>query len=415
MLVLLPQGSTAQQTAAAVRQWTTANLVHLDASPGGGLDRLEPLLSVVGEARVVGLGEVAHGDQDALDARNAIAEFLVEHAGMTAIAAETGVNEGMAVDDFIQGDDTLSAAIVGSVFSWSLGAPYAANAAFLEWLRAYNTRSSTHRRVHFYGIDLTGGRVGRFIDTGLAFDAALGYLERVDTASARVMRTRLDPWRSRFRSVAYDSLTLSERGDLATTLDDLIALFERREVRWVALTSAAAYVRAYRSAVVLRQLDQNFRAASPESNPQAQREAGMAQNLQEVLREEGPGGKVLLYAANWHVSKGPMASDRFDASVGEQLYSELGGAYVTIGMIADKAAEDIVSNDSAAFAFAVAGVTGSPFLIDLRRVPKNGPVAEWFAIQHPVQGGRIEYGMLASMFDALVSTPLARPAVRWVH
>jgi len=63
--------------------------------------------------------------------------------------------------------------------------------------------------------------------------------------------------------------------------------------------SQDAFTGAYRSAVVARQLNVNFRAAAAESNPQAQRESAMAEKL---LQREGPTGRMLLYEGNWRIS-----------------------------------------------------------------------------------------------------------------
>ena len=90
-------------------------------------------------------------------------QFAVEALGVTAIAAESGHTESNAVDDYVLGRGDLTPAIISSVFSWSSDVADA-DRALLEWIRHYNAQPTTKRKVHFYGIDLIGGRGSRFVE-----------------------------------------------------------------------------------------------------------------------------------------------------------------------------------------------------------------------------------------------------------
>ncbi|HXY41772.1 MAG TPA: carboxypeptidase regulatory-like domain-containing protein, partial [Vicinamibacteria bacterium] len=54
--------------------------------PGRSLADLEPLRAVVGEARVVGLGEATHGTREFFQLKHRLLEFLVERMGFTVLA-----------------------------------------------------------------------------------------------------------------------------------------------------------------------------------------------------------------------------------------------------------------------------------------------------------------------------------------
>jgi erythromycin esterase len=410
------QPATLDTASASVVEWVRAHVGPLGESQGSTSD-LERLTSVIGDARVIGLGEAEHGVHEFLAFRNRFLPFAVETLGVTAIAVESGYNESNAVDDYVLGRGELTPAIVASVFSWSSDVAYADNRALLEWIQHYNAQPTTKRKVRFYGIDLTGGRDGRFVEARRSIDAALSYVAIVDSAQWRSLRGRLEPLTGHFATGLYDSLTVAQQDALTATLADLAALFERRSAAWPVVTSQEAFNRAFRSAVVARQLNANFRAAAAESNPQACRESSMAENLLWVLQQRGPRERVLLYEANWHISKGPMASDRFGNSLGEYLHSMLGKDYVAIATTygeksvgAPGAATEVSRPDPTSISALLSRVCPSLCWLPLGAVRENGPVTEWFHKMRPVQGGRVDRAIVDKAFDALLFIRYAHPA-----
>lgn len=385
---------------ATVARWVRAQSVPL-TSPS-------QLRSIVGNARVIGLGEPEHGAEDFFALRNRIVQFSVTSLGVTALAAETGYNESIAVDDYITGRAELTPSVVASVFSWSYPDGYRQNRDLLQWLHDYNARASTQRKVHFYGVDLTGGRGGSFDDARAAVDYALAYLATVDPADAASYQTRLAALLPKFNTASFAALTPLQQADVTTSLDDLIALFERRHVVWGAKTSADSFQRAEHSAVVARELNANFRSAPAESNPQAQREPAMARNVQWVLQQPNT-GRVLLYEADWHISKGPMASDRWGTNLGEYLRQMLGRDYVAIGTLfgMKAAAADAPAElaDPSSLAAAFWQSCEAPCVLNLkRRMPVD--VGQWFSGMHHYEGGRVDLVDLRSSFDAMIYLPI---------
>jgi erythromycin esterase len=115
--------------------------------PHAPLEELEPLREIVGDARVVAVGEGAHFVEEFSLARARLLRFLAERCGFTVFALEFGFSEAFALDRWLQGagDDGDLAAVSPAAVAWGAG-------GLMHWLRGHN-RTSGHR-LRFVGIDV---------------------------------------------------------------------------------------------------------------------------------------------------------------------------------------------------------------------------------------------------------------------
>lgn len=234
-----------------------------------------------------------------------------------------------------------------------------------------------------------------------------------------MFRQNLEPFLARFSTSSYPTLAPAERNSLTAAIADLISLFERRRIDLLALTSESDYQRAYRNAIVARQLDAYFRANHGGNAKQKDlrdalkvRDAGMADNVRWVLEREGPPGRVFVFAHNMHVMKSAALKEPYPeflpeggrTSMGQYLRS-FGEAMVVLGFTFQRGEEALKFPplDATSVDGLLAQVGLPLFALDLHTAPKVGPVADWLS-----QGKRIRvndrYGELAPIdaFDALV-------------
>ena len=64
-----------------------------------GFEDMEPLKKLVGDARVVALGEATHGSREFFQLKHRMLEFLVEEMGFTVFAIEANWPESLAVNE----------------------------------------------------------------------------------------------------------------------------------------------------------------------------------------------------------------------------------------------------------------------------------------------------------------------------
>ncbi len=341
--------------------------------PGGDRRDLEPLGTLVGNARVVALGEPAHGVHEPLALRNRVFEYLVTDLGFTAIALEAPFPEMRRVSEYVAGGPGTAESVLAESRGWG-AQPLEENLQLLRWMRAWNTTPGRKRAIRLYAIDLSyTGPFGTH-PTPAALEMALAYVRHVDTASARVLDPTFEPWLRRLSNPMLP-VSRSEHDVMTAAVDDLVALLERQRVTYVAAGSAAEYEWAHRAAIVAQQADRMFRVA-PDAPPEGPiprdawrainaRDAAMAENVMWALRQEEPDGRVLVIAHNVHVQGAPntagpwSALERLPTSMGEQLRLSLGPRLVSI------ASSDAASSEALGVT-AVQRTRPRPFLVDLR-------------------------------------------------
>lgn len=150
----------------------------------GGARDLDPLLDLVGDARVVLLGEATHGTHEFYRTRAEITRRLIEERGFSAVAVEGDWPDARRVDRFVRGaseDREPEGALAGfrrfPAWMWRNSDVV----DFVGWLREHN-RESPRKQAGFYGLDL--------YSLHTSIDAVLGYLDRVDPPAARLARER---------------------------------------------------------------------------------------------------------------------------------------------------------------------------------------------------------------------------------
>lgn len=164
-----------------------ADVLRAELSPlDGGAADYDPLLRLVGDARVVLLGEATHGTHEFYRERARITQRLIEEKGFTIVAVEADWPDAYRVNRWVRGhgDDAAAEDALGGferfpTWMWRnrdvLG--------LANWMRGWNeTRVDPDQRAGFYGLDL--------YSLFGSIEAVLRYLDEVDPEAARRARYR---------------------------------------------------------------------------------------------------------------------------------------------------------------------------------------------------------------------------------
>lgn len=166
---------------------TSADAIRQAAVPlTGAGDDYDALIDLVGDARLVLLGEASHGTHEFYRERARITRRLIEEKGFTAVAVEADWPDAYRVNRWVRGaSDDADAGQALSGFerfpTWMWRNSDVVE--FVTWLRGHNARLPAGARpAGFYGLDLYS------LYTSIA--AVVRYLDEVDPEAARRARTR---------------------------------------------------------------------------------------------------------------------------------------------------------------------------------------------------------------------------------
>ncbi|MEV0095128.1 erythromycin esterase family protein [Streptomyces sp. NPDC050738] len=308
-------------------------LRHLD--PQAPLDDLEPLRAIIGDTRVVAIGEHSHFIEEFALLRRRLLRFLVERCGFTVLAFEYGFSEGLPLDAWAQGEgaeedlkDHLASAVPIGITE-----P-------LQWVRRHNRTASSP--VRFAGIDIPAA--GGSLLPALASVAA--YLRRIDPESVPTVETSMRIAASfaggtaAVAAPAWARLPDTEQNALTAVLARLLVRFRSLEPLYAARSGRHDYDLALHCLEGACHGDYTFRAmAGLFANTgltadTSARDAYMARSVLWHLEHLDPGARVVLAAHNAHIQTTPIAfGGRLTGlPMGQQLQRVLGDDYFALGL-----------------------------------------------------------------------------------
>ena len=184
---LLATSATEAATKSVVAQSPAEAIAAAAIDAPGGVPPLAALEDLIGDARVVLIGESSHGTHEFYEARAEITKWLIEEKGFCAVAAEADWPDAYRVNRYVHGlgdDTTADEALSGferfPAWMWR----NVVVRDFVDWLRERNRRhkSNGRRQAGFYGLDL--------YSLHRSMHEVVGYLERVDPRAAARARDR---------------------------------------------------------------------------------------------------------------------------------------------------------------------------------------------------------------------------------
>jgi erythromycin esterase len=364
---------------------------------------LAPFAEIVGGARVVALGEPGHGAHQPLEFRNRLFGYLVTHCGFTAIGLETSFTEARAIDDFVMGGRGDAATLARRDLTWGFGG-YEENVQLIIWMRSYNEHAGRNRKLHFYGIDMSGANDDAdFTHPEIAVRSVVQYLATVSPTSSRRVTASIAPQLRLVARVGYRQMAIHHEPALDELLNSLQAYL---------LANAAALRRgsqtdydwAAHNLVVARQLRDYLRLQpAPEGTSTTigpmdyvldnVREKAMAANTLWALGEEGPRGRLMVFAHDAHVmsarSRGGMWSVYKEPPVmmGEHLRARLGKRLLIIGALAAHNGPGLPADRPlpASMEAALERLDVPLFALDLRPARRNAGAGDWLDERRPIR------------------------------
>ena len=361
--------------------WLKENAVHLNSiEAGSGFDDMQPLKAIIGDARIVALGEAAHLNRDFSRVKHRIVEFLVNEMDFTVFAIEATFAGALELNDYIlTGNGDPKRALGALVYpAWTTEAIL----DMVNWMREYN---ATHeKKVKFYGFDNKPA-------TGSA-KALYNYLRKTNGTRDydQVLSVMMNTWTAN----QLNKGPKEEIRRVTEKIKSLIAHLENQQPATTQQTPSAQVIQDQKewslsvqhARVLLQHV--KFYGAPSISKASYLRDKSMARNARWIVDYED-GTKTILWAANVHV----MAIFG-SGCMGDYLRRTYGDDMVVVGLLSNRKFSESpensyetppTTNGTLQATLAQAGLDIA--VVDFRSLPK-GIVSRYF--NSPIRAGGVE-------------------------
>lgn len=392
------------------------------AQPRQDRSDLAFLGDLVGEARVVSLGEGTHGSRNHFQIKHRILDYLVEEKGFRLFAMEATWPEMNRIDDWVRGGEGNPRALLAGQYFWTWRTQSVLD--LLLWAREHNLGRPSDEQVGVLGFDMQ--------HPGMAIWNVERFLARIDPDLAASASEGLDCF-ARFANDYlgarppgdYGAQSAATRDACRASIDSVRQTLIDNADAWREQTSPKDYAIAEHSARLL-QMNEHY-----ERDPSV-RDRYMAENVEWILEQAGDDSRIVLWSHNFHAgylsgSMGSFLRDRFGSRqvvLGFEFYQ---GTFTAVTQNRSGGYNDLATQVAPPGGPATYGwhfeQAGLPrFVLDLREVDLTDPGQRW--LPGPLQlwaigccyrsyspdSHRVYYD-LVGLYDAIIYTSRSSPTV----
>lgn len=135
----------------AARSWLKGNAIRLSTVEAGhGFADMQPLKKIVGDARIVSLGEATHGSREFFQLKHRMLEFLATEKGFTIFSIEANMPEAYRLNDYVLNGNGDPAQLIKGMYFWTWNTQEVLD--MVLWMREFN--KSGKGRLQFTGFDM---------------------------------------------------------------------------------------------------------------------------------------------------------------------------------------------------------------------------------------------------------------------
>ena len=268
------------------------------AEAGGSLADLQFLKEMIGDARVVSLGETTHGTREFFQMKHRVLEFLVKEMDFNTFAIEATLPESNRVNDFVHTGEGDPEVLLSGLYFWTWNTQEVLD--MILWMREHNQNPGDDPTVSFLGFDMQY--------PGMAIHEVVGFLDTVDGAAAErasadyacMLSFSNGPQGFASGQARYQNETLEYRQACLLALQAVHDSLLAHQAEYEAASSASAFDLAERNARVVIQYEDMASNRTPGA-----RDVYMAENAIWALDRGGPDGKIVLWDHKGHVADNP--------------------------------------------------------------------------------------------------------------
>jgi erythromycin esterase len=163
--------------------WLRRNAMPVTTTlAGNGFADLQPLRDVIGDARIVALGEATHGTSELFRMKHRLTELLATEMGFTYFAIEARMPEAAKVNEYVLTGQGDPAELLEGLRSTPWNTQEVLD--LILWMRDFN--ASGRGRIQFTGFDMQSSALAAQNVRAFLAQAEPAYIPTANAAFARV-------------------------------------------------------------------------------------------------------------------------------------------------------------------------------------------------------------------------------------
>ncbi len=267
-------------------------------------------MTVNENAKIIGLGEAAHGNAEFQALKLDVLKALIERYGVNCFAMEMDYGEGVIINDYIRGSTELTIDEVMDHVNFTIYKTHEIR-DLIEWMKDYN--DSHAEKLAFYGFDLQNPDV----DLRLILE----FMKKNSVGDGPALAEAFDPYLNGEARFKDDSL--AEGFDQLRSLKE--ELVSGRE-EYQDLHNYDRILGCIDTVLWAKELTARYAGENGAAEGGQYRDQMMAERVIR-LSEEGDVSKVMITGHNGHVGY----AGNYVKTMGSFLREKLGEAYFSIG------------------------------------------------------------------------------------
>ena len=361
----------------------------------GNTNDLNILNDLIGNSKVVALGENTHGSSEIFKMKNRIIQYLTVNNGFDIFSIEGSMAESYKINDYTVRGEGDPKKLIADMQVWTWRTEEVLN--MVEWMRKFN---QPVQRIQFTGFDM------HYYDG--AINELLIMFKGNEEAETKItdLKKRLDELQDRAKQtrglINVDPDKINEFNSIISFLQN--NTFQPYNKAW------------FQQNIVIIQQFLRF-------NSSTWRDKCMADNFM-WIKEQNPKSKFITWAHNGHIMKTGQV-------MGAQLAQKLGNDYITFGFTffdgsyTANGSKGIASYDAiraylGTFEYLLNQLNEPMFILDLKKIKSdNNNETEWlterldFREVGAAGGGRVEFRnrKIIEDFDYLIFIKTSTPSV----
>ncbi|MEH6994555.1 erythromycin esterase family protein [Neobacillus drentensis] len=280
------------------------------AKPFKTIDDLDPLITAIGDAKYVLLGESSHGTAEFYTIRAELTKRLINEKGFSVIAVEGDWPSCQSINRYIKNIGSPKNNVREALGSFNRWPTWMwANQEIIElieWLKNFNQQTNRRNKVEFYGLDV--------YSLWESMDEIIKYLERTGNTGLKQARNAFncfEPFNRNNESYAVSAGYLSE--DCMKEALSLLSAIQKN--KWKYDDEAESSLNMEVNALVTVNAEEYYRTmVLSDSKSWNVRDIHMVEALNAVMKYYGDGEKVIIWEHNTHVGDA-RATDMKDAGM----------------------------------------------------------------------------------------------------